>query len=99
MTRLWMVFDVESIGLHGEGFTVAWVVIDAVGNELEACIESCPPSEAKGSEKGREWVRNNCPPLAPTRSTPLEIRQQFWLAWTRWKSKGAVLVADCGWPV
>jgi hypothetical protein len=25
----WMVFDVESVGLHGEGFAVGYAVIDA----------------------------------------------------------------------
>ena len=31
MSPLYMVFDVESIGLHGEGFAVAWVVVNSAG--------------------------------------------------------------------
>ena len=33
-----MVFDVESIGLHGDGFAVAWVVVNREGERLgEGC--------------------------------------------------------------
>jgi hypothetical protein len=99
MASLWMVFDVESIGLHGEGYAVAWVVIDRTGQELEARRESCPTDAASGYDSGRNWVRNNCPPLPPTQMTPAQIRQEFWAAWTRWKARGAMLIADCGWPV
>ncbi|MCE9562523.1 MAG: hypothetical protein K8U57_10770 [Planctomycetes bacterium] len=99
MPRLWLVFDVESVGLHGEGFAVAWVVIDSDGRELEARRESCPIAEAAGSDSGRAWVRDNCPALPITCATPIEVRQEFWLAWTRWKAEGAMLVAECGWPV
>ena len=95
----WVVFDVESIGLHGEGYAVGWVVIDESGRELEARREACPTSEARGYDTGRSWVRDNCPPLPATRSTPQDVRAEFWAAWTRWKARGAVLVADCGWPV
>lgn len=96
---LWMVFDVESIGLHGEGYAVAWVVVDSDGREHESRREACPTSEATGTDFGRNWVRDNCPALPITRSTPLEVRREFWAAWTRWKEQGASLVADCGWPV
>jgi len=99
MSRLWLVFDVESVGLHGEGFAVGWVVIDSDGKELEARRESCPVSEAAGSATGRAWVRDNCPAMPITRATPAEMRHEFWSVWTRWKAEGAMLVADCGWPV
>lgn len=32
---LYMVFDVESIGLHGEGFAVGYVVVDRNGERLD----------------------------------------------------------------
>jgi len=99
MPNFWMVFDVESVGLHGEGFAVAWIVLDPDGIEHEASQEACLPTEATGPNSGRIWVRDNCPELPITRQTPTEIRQAFWAAWSRWKAKGAVLIADCGWPV
>jgi hypothetical protein len=99
MSRVWFVFDVESVGLHGEGYAAAWVVVDGTGRELEARREACPIGEARGYESGRTWVETNCPPLPPTRSTPAEVRREFWAAWTKWKAQGAVMVVDCGWPV
>lgn len=99
MPDAWMVFDVESIGLHGEGYAVGWVVLDPAGKEIEARREVCPTVTAVGYESGRTWVAENSHPLAATRSRPADIRHEFWQAWTRWKAKGAVLVADCGWPV
>jgi hypothetical protein len=27
------------------------------------------------------------------------VRNGFWRTWLEWKSRGAVLVADCAWPV
>lgn len=99
MSRLWLVFDVESIGLHGEGFAVGWVVIDNTGRELEARRETCPVTEATGADAGRVWVCDHCPAFPITRATPAEVRQEFWAAWTRWKAEGAKLVADNGWPV
>ncbi|QJW94472.1 hypothetical protein [Frigoriglobus tundricola] len=95
----WMVFDVESIGLHGEGYAVAWVVVDSTGREFEARREACPPAEATGTETGRAWVRDHCPALPITRPNPQEVRREFWTAWLRWKDQGAALIADCGWPV
>ena len=99
MPNYWLVFDVESVGLHGEGFAVAWVVTDSTGVEHEARREACPPSEARGSTSGRTWIRDNCPDLPVTKATPREVRQEFWRTWLRWKDQGAVMVADCGWPV
>jgi hypothetical protein len=99
MPNYWLVFDVESVGLHGEGFAVAWVVVDSAGRECEARLEACPSSEAQGTPSGRAWVRGNCPDLPVTRATPQEVRQEFWRAWLHWKDQGAVMVADYGWPV
>lgn len=95
----YLVFDVESIGLHGEAFAVGWVVIDGEGNELDYGFGSCPPENARGSDEDRAWVQQNCPPLPWDCSTPAEVRSVFWRAWKREKANGAVLVADCAWPV
>lgn len=36
------VFDVESVGLYGEDFAVAYVVVDRSGTELDAGLFNCP---------------------------------------------------------
>jgi hypothetical protein len=96
---LWMVFDCESIGLHGETFAVGYVIIDSSGKELERTCWACYPDEAKGSEDGRRWVKENVPLLERNRTHPKYVRGAFWGSWLIWKSRGAVLCADCAWPV
>lgn len=94
-----MVFDVESIGLHGEGFAVAWVVVSRDGTVLDEGCLSCDPGLCKGDDTNRVWVGENVPALAVTSQTPHHLRNTFWHEWRRWADKGAVLVADCAWPV
>lgn len=99
LPKLFMVFDVESIGLHGEGWTVGFVVVDATGLPFGTGKYACLPSMAAGSEEGRIWVAANCPPMLTNCSTTHEVRRRFWQDWLVWKERGAVLVADCQWPV
>ena len=94
-----MVFDVESIGLHGEAFAVAWVVVDKKGNRLDEGLLSCCPSKAKGAFENREWVSNNVPDLKITSPTRQHMLNGFWHEWRKWADQGAVLFADCCWPV
>lgn len=96
---LFMVFDVESIGLHGEGFAVAWVVVNRDGERLcEGCL-ACDPDLCTGTMKSREWIAANVPKLELTSPTPQHLLNTFWHEWCYWAKKGAVLVADCAWPV
>lgn len=99
LDQLYMVFDVESIGLHGEGFAVGYVVVDSTGTFHGGGKYVCPQSEATGTEEGRRWVRENVPPDRVSASNPREVRDLFWRDWTAWKERGALLVADCAWPV
>jgi hypothetical protein len=102
MPPFFMVFDVESVGLHGEGFAVGWCVIDRMGNEIARCRVSCDPDQADGSDGARKWVAVNIPPRVHSGlrvPLPEDVREAFWDAWLAWKAKGAVLVADCAWPV
>lgn len=94
-----MVFDVESIGLHGEAFAVGYVVVDSTGAVLVSESFSCPPEAAAGRREDREWVAQHCPPLEATHGDPFALRYHFWQEWRHWKGRGAVLVADCAWPV
>jgi hypothetical protein len=96
---LWMVFDCESIGLHGETFAVGYVVVNRDGKELERACWACYPDEAKGSEDGRCWVKDNVPLLVRTHTGPKYVRGAFWRSWLGWLDFGTVLCADCAWPV
>ena len=99
MVDKFMVFDVESIGLHGEGFAVAWVVVSRDGERLgEGCL-ACDPAQCAGTDESRLWVGENVPPLEVTSPTRQHLRNTFWHEWRRWADQGAVLVADCAWPV
>ena len=92
---MWFVFDVESDGLHGDGFAYGFVVIDDKGTELAAGYER---ADAVLTD---EWVLANVVPMLPpaTFSSRLNMRSKFWSDWLRWKGRGAVMVADCAWPV
>jgi hypothetical protein len=100
LDQIYMVFDVESIGLHGEGFAVAWVVIHGDGRTITEACYSCDPGLARGDDEGRSWVAANVtlPPLGRLRS-PREIRDEFWRSWLYAREIKEVLVADCAWPV
>ena len=98
MTHTYMVFDVESIGLHGEAFAVGWVVITSDGKELSHGRACCYPENAKGSDEDRAWVMANTPYMERDCSTPAEVRAVFWRAWLA-RPDNAALVADCAWPV
>lgn len=98
--NLFMVFDVESVGLHGEGFAVGWVIFEN-GEEIDAGIRVAPMPAARGDESDRQWVTENVLPHLPepNRRDTKGVRTGFWTEWLHWKEQGAVLVTDCGWPV
>lgn len=95
----YFVFDVESVGLHGEGFAVGYVIVDREGNQHEQGAYSCPMNAARGNPDGFKWCRENIPCQGETHTSPWLIRAAFWRRWVAWKALGAVLVADCCWPV
>lgn len=96
-----MVFDVESIGLHGEGFAVGWTVVGRDGRRVASAQYACEPDRAAGAALDRRWIAANVP--VPGQgyncSAPRHVRTEFWEAWVYAKARGAVLVADCPWPV
>jgi hypothetical protein len=99
IAKKFFVFDVESIGIHGEGFAVGFVVVDTEGNRLDSGLFSCPSGCARGSADGHAWVGENCPPLLVTHDSPWMVRAAFWKVWLGWKCSDVVMVADCAWPV
>lgn len=95
-----MVMDVESVGLHGEGFAVAALVLDCVDRVVLASnLLACDPAVARGDAVGRQWVATHVPALPQNCADPQELRAQFWQHWLHWRAKGCVLVADSAWPV
>ncbi|MHB1417198.1 MAG: hypothetical protein ACYC1C_18285 [Chloroflexota bacterium] len=96
---MFLVFDIESIGLHGEAFAVGYVLVDGEGRELESGIFACPPAQARGQESQRSWVEEHVPSLPLTHDNPRGVRDAFWSLWMEAKGKGAQLVAEIAWPV
>lgn len=99
MPKLFFVFDVESVGLHGEGYHVGFVVVDECGETLDAQSFGCDPLDACGNREGRKWIAANSPSLAADLTSPRMVRNEFWRHWSHWRDRGAVMVADCAWPV
>lgn len=99
--QLFMVFDVESIGLHGEGFAVGFVIVNGYGNEIQHGLMTCNRENASGNGVDRDWVEQNIPTIEGGKGCehPKWLRELFWGQWLSWKAKGALLVADCCWPV
>ncbi len=111
LPRFFFVFDVETIGLHGEPFAVGWVVIDAsTGREMECGILRSSAAQAamfvarsgaKASSTDIQWVADHVLP-ALGGVDELEgwqnIRRPFWKEWKRWEARGALLAADVAWP-
>lgn len=94
-----LVFDVESIGLHGEGFAVGWVLVENWQQTREGRF-SCSPDRASGHDAARFWARENIPRILPDDcDTPKQVRERFWELWDHHRLEGALLVADCCWPV
>lgn len=95
-----LAFDVESIGLQGEGFAVGWVMfIDGICRGFG--LEACPPEMAKGRDVDRDWVADNVPRMIYERDHPLQVRDRFWYTWRTFKDANSdgFLLVDCGWPV
>ncbi len=96
-----MVFDVESVGLHGEGFAVGYVIIKDC-QEVESGVFACDPSKASRDTgtagDDRSWVAENVKSREESPDT-FTVREKFWKRWIAAKEKGAVLAAECAWPV
>lgn len=101
MRKLYMVFDVESVGLHGEGYAVGIVVVNDLGALVEERCYACDPRAVRaGTDKDIQWVMDNAfDDLAITHTTATGVRNAFWKYWMGWKDEGVLLFADCQWPV
>lgn len=96
--RLFFVFDVESMGLHGEPFAVGGGVYaenGAAQSEFRFCIE---PGAAAHVEDAK-WVGENVPQMEITHRSGMTMRAAFWAKWLLAKEQGAVMAAEVPWPV
>lgn len=100
MLKKRMVIDVESVGLHGEGFAVAFVLLEG-DYELAHGSACCPATAARGTGDDLKWVQENVTidPAAHKFESPRQVRDWFWTIWTRYEAEGVELWADCCWPV
>lgn len=102
--QYWFIFDVESIGLQGEGFAVACGIYQN-GKELEYTVFSCPSAAAKGRSIDREWILENVHISDEDINCkdPIEVRDRFWNYWLYTKSninyQNLLMAAECVWPV
>lgn len=95
---LLFVFDVESIGVHGEGFAVAGGLYTAENEALHEFCFACPQIAAQGFADDRKWVAENIPAMPITHEDCVELRNAFWAEWLKAKDR-ALMFAECGWPV
>ena len=98
-----MMFDVESIGLHGEGFAFGYVVfgLNKMGmSRIASGIHSCNPDLASGLEIDRDWVEK-CVSVPDADCVSLvELRSKFWDIYMKHRREsGIMLFSDCIWPV
>lgn len=96
---MYFVFDVESIGLHGEPYAVGWIVLSSSGEEIECGRMAVDPNTVRGDEDDRAWVNSNVPPISITHISLQALLIDFWSKWMQWKKEGALMFAECAWPV
>lgn len=97
--KSFFVFDVESIGLHGEGFAVGGGVYLENGAAQWEFRFACDPNLARGSDDDRKWVMENVPVLEITHRSLAGMRDSFWGQWIKAKQQDAKMAAECSWPV
>lgn len=99
----YMVFDVESLGLHGQAFSVGYVVIDLMGREYDSAHYYVSPIPVATDEhEDWDWIVKNVPrPESTARhcDSMKDMIDLFWSDWMKWKDQGALLAADVPWPV
>lgn len=98
------VFDVESIGLHGEAFAVGYCQVLLGTENLVKVSEGTlwfDPNDAEGSDSNREWIRDNVPdlPYSSKCRNAREFRDKFWNVLRQAMEAKSMIVADCNWPV
>ena len=98
---VFFVFDVESIGLYGEGYAVGGGLYYANGHSESEFEFACDPGVALGTAEDRKRIEENVKDLEVTHKTPVGVRGAFWAALTAAKKKypNILIAADCCYPV
>lgn len=95
-------FDVESIGLHGQGLAVGAVVFKD-GIEIDSFFARAKRFKVPHSVDHEDftWLNKNVLPHLdpPTHDYDWDMKETFWELWIKHRDEGAVLVADVAWPV
>jgi len=96
----WFIFDVESIGLYGEAFAVAGLIVKD-GETLHEFSYVCPRYAASGHNDDRTWVEINVPMMESNFRSPVDVRDAFWKEWieARAEHRDIQMAADCLYPV
>ncbi len=93
-----LMFDVESISLHGEGFAVAAVVANKRNGIITSNFQLL---SLEGEAKASDWVKENilpCLQQMPTCETSRELRDKFYEFYMQHKETCDVW-SDCNFPV
>lgn len=103
--RIFFSFDVESIGLYGAPFAVGWSVLqESSGRELASgCFALNYWKESTwfqdATRDTQKWLLANIPELPKTHDSRALMEGDFAKSWKAWERKGAIMVADCPFPV
>lgn len=92
-----LVFDVESISLHGSGFAVGAIVVNRGGIE----IDSFELLSKEGLENVNDWVKANVLPHLkdmPRCDSDFILRDKFYEFYMKYKET-AEIWSDCNFPV
>jgi hypothetical protein len=101
----YMVFDCESIGLHGEVFWAGWALLENDGAIFEGGQYLCSKNHAMGTSVDRTWVDANCPASSTSMledtlcDSPSEVARKFWSIWEHYREEGYQLACECAWPI
>lgn len=98
--KYFFVFDVESVGLHGDGFSYGYVVVENAPQMkvVDHGSLSAGRSNAQGTSADHEWISTNVPPCRRVICSATALRDTFWAEWIHWRAQGAVMAADLLWP-
>lgn len=97
----YFVFDVESVGLYGEGFAVGGGVYHRGECLREFCFSSPKSLAVADSPQSRQWVDENIPDIKLTHAMAFLMREEFWNTWLKAKNDypGILMAGECVYPV